>query len=157
MNFPRPDMSALQQLTQMTAALQAGAASAADPAARAEEMRRIRDEVAAVVGEASDDDGYVTATWTAEKGFAGLTLDPRAMRMPSVDLAAEIVRVSGLAREDFEAKRREAAAAFGPLPDVDLDEAQANIDEVRESFSRSLGDVQGMMEQFRRQMGDLGR
>lgn len=156
MNFPRPDLSALQQLTEMSAALQAGAATA-DPQARASEMRRIRDEMAAVVGEASDDAEYITATWTAENGFAGLTLDPRAMRMPSADLSAEIVRVSALARADFEAKRREVAAAFGPLPDVDLDEAQANIDDIRASFTQSLGDVQGMMEQFRSQMGNLGR
>lgn len=155
MNFPRPDLSAIQQLTEMSAALQAGAASS-DPAGRAEELRRIREEVASLVGEASDDEGYVTATWTAEKGFAGLTLDPRAMRMPSMDLAAEIVRVTQLARQDFEARRRELAASF-PVPDVDLDEAQANIEDVRETFTRSLGDLQGMMEQFRSQMGNLGR
>lgn len=155
MTFPRPDLSAIQQLTEMSAALQAGAASA-DPAGRAEELRRIREEVASLVGEASDDEGYVTATWTAEKGFAGLNLDPRAMRMPSMDLAAEIVRVTQLAREDFEARRRELAASF-PVPEVDLEEAQANIEDVRETFTRSLGDLQGMMEQFRTQMGNLGR
>ena len=155
MTFPRPDLSAIQQLTEMSAALQAGAASA-DPAGRAEELRRIREEVASLVGEASDDEGYVTATWTAEKGFAGLNLDPRAMRMPSMDLAAEIVRVTQLAREDFEARRRELAASF-PMPEVDLEEAQANIEDVRETFTRSLGDLQGMMEQFRTQMGNLGR
>ena len=156
MNFPRPDLSALQQLTEMTAAFQAGAASA-DPEARAAELRRLRDEVAALVGEASDDNGYITATWTSEKGFAGLTLDPRAMRMPSMDLSAEIVRVTALAREDFEARRRELAEAFGPVPGIDLDEAQANIDDIRANLTQSLGDVQGMMEQFRRQMGNLGR
>lgn len=156
MNFPRPDLSALQQLTEMSAALQAGAATA-DPQARAAEMRRIRDEMEAVVGEASDDAELITATWTAENAFASLTLDPRAMRMPSVDLSAEIVRVTALAREDFETKRREVAAALGPLPAVDLDEAQANIDDIRTSFTQSLGDVQGMMEQFRSQMGNLGR
>lgn len=156
MNFPRPDLSSLQALTDMTAALQAGA-DTSDPQARAEEMRRIRDEVAALQGEATDDAELITATYSAEKGFDGLTLDPRAMRMPSTDLAAEIVRLSGLAREDFEAKRREVAASFGPLPNVDLDEAQANINEVRDSFTRSLGDVQAMMEQFRSRMGDLNR
>lgn len=156
MNFPRPDFSALQQLTEMTAALQAGAATS-DPEARASEMRRIREEVEALVGEASDDDGYITATWTAEKGFAGLSLDPRAMRMPSVDLAPEIVRVAALARDDFEARRRELVAGLGAMPEVDLDEAQANIEEIRASFTQSLGDVQGMMEQFRSQMGNLGR
>lgn len=156
MSFPRPDLSGLQALTEMNAALQAGA-GASDPQARAEQMRRLREEVAALRGEAQDDDGYITATYTAEQGLAGLTLDPRAMRMPSMDLAAEIVRVSALAREDYETRRRELAAGLNPVAAVDLDEAQANIEEMRESFTRSLGDVQAMMEQFRNQTGNLGR
>lgn len=151
MSFPRPDLSGLQALNDLAASLRpdADTQSLQD---RAEAIKRVQEKIRELEGVGHDDDELIRATYTAADGFSGLTLDPRAMRMPSMDLAAEIVRVSRLARDDFEAKRRELASELGPAQAVDLDEAQANIAKITEQASRSMGDVQAVFEQFRNQM-----
>lgn len=149
MTFPRPDMSSLQALTELTAQMQA-AAGPTDAHERAEKMRALRDEIQSMVGTASDEAGHITATYTAADGFSGLALDPKAMRMPSVDLAAEIVRLAKEARSDFEEQRRALTSSeYGDIAAMDMEQAQANIEDVRRQFTDSLGDVQALMEKFR--------
>ncbi|WP_067431699.1 YbaB/EbfC family nucleoid-associated protein [Nocardioides jensenii] len=153
MNFPRPDLSSLKSFQDLAGSLRAEGLPE-NMQARMTAMKDAQDKIKDLEGVATDDDEYIKATYNAADGFCGLTLDPRAMRMPSVDLAAEIVRVSRLAREDFEARRRETLTELGQQPPtLDLDEAQANVAEISEAYARGMSDLQGLVEQFRNKSG----
>jgi DNA-binding protein YbaB len=151
MTKARPDLSAFQALNDLAATVRPEGFTE-QLLQRARAMEQVQERIRELQGVARTDDGYVEATYTAVDGLAGLTLDPRAMRMASEDLAEAILTVSRAAREDFEEQRREAAAELGPAPDVDLAEAERTIQDMTESYTRGVGEMQSMMERLRGQM-----
>jgi hypothetical protein len=131
-----------------------------DPGASAGALREhatraaaVRGELAGILGEASSDDGLLVAKVGAG-GLAELTIEPRAMRMPSVDLAAAIVELTRRAREDLDRRRQERAAELGVgQVGVDLDESMARLDRLRGLVAESQGDVRRVYERFRAETG----
>lgn len=151
--IPRIDVSQLTDLV--------GTAASANPsalidqlqarAARAGELReRLRD----LVGRAQSDDGTIEARFTARDGLAQLTLDPRAMRRASADLAADIVAVTAAARDDLARQRNEAATELGAdtaLPD--MSQAQDDLRVLADEYRRGAGDIRALIERYRTQLG----
>ena len=122
-----------------------------EQAARAQE---VRERSAGLVGEARNESGHVTARYTGQDGLQRLELDPRAMRLPSADLAGEIVAVTAAARADLARQRAELAAEAGLLPPLDPERARGQLAELQAEFRRNAGDVQTLVDRFR---ADLGR
>jgi len=120
--------------------------------AKADRLAGLRDQLGALLGHAATDDGYIAAAWDGT-GLRELTLEPRAMRLPSEDLAAAIVTVSRSAREDYDRQRSELLAETGALPEVDLEQSRARLAELQESFRSGTGDLLALFERFRAQSG----
>lgn len=152
MSNPPPDMPDIRALNDFAASLRPEG-FADQLTQRMEAMRAVQDEVRELRGRAESDDGLVVAAFSATEGFHGLVLDPRAMRLPSVDLAESIESVARAAREDFERQRREIVGRLGGSPAVDVDAAQREIAEVTQAATKGLGDMQALFDQFRHRMG----
>jgi hypothetical protein len=120
--------------------------------AKADRLVELRERLGDVLGRAATDDGYIAAACDGT-GLRELTLEPRAMRLPSEDLAAAIVTVSRSAREDYDRQRRELLAETGAVPEVDLEQSRAQLAELQESFRSGTGDLQTLFERFRTQSG----
>jgi hypothetical protein len=130
----------------------------ADPRAAADVLRNraaqaaaARWQLAEVVGEAATEDGLLQAKVGAA-GLRDLVIAPRAMRMPSTDLAAAIVELARQAREDLDQRRQELAAELGVARGgVDLDESLARLEQLRALVADSHGDMRRVYERFREQ------
>jgi len=146
MTVPRPEMPHLDELRQIAAELRAGGAgsTAESRAATWEAVARAAEDV---VGTASDAEGRITATWDAG-GMAGLELSPTAMRLPSMDLAEQVVAVTGRARADYERQRLEALAQASPLGGLDLGQVMGNLDRAQSALGAQAGQLQAAMEQL---------
>ena len=80
-------------------------------------FRTMAATLAELVGRAESDDGHVVVEWTSA-GLSVLDLDPRAMRLPSADLAAAIRATVTAAMADLREQTRAAIAGFGLGPDT---------------------------------------
>jgi hypothetical protein len=113
----------------------------------------LRRQLQDLVGSAASDDGRIAAEVNAA-GLAKLTLDPRAMRLASEDLAEEIVRVTALAKEDLDARRGELVREFGiSATDLDVEQVSAQLNEVVAATRRDGADLEALIERFRSQVG----
>jgi hypothetical protein len=65
--------------------------------AQVEEMQR---RMAEIVGSAVSEDERISVAFSEANGLQKLDLDPRAMRLASEDLSAEIIKLVNQARED---------------------------------------------------------
>jgi autotransporter translocation and assembly factor TamB len=112
----------------------------------------MRDRVRDLVGEARTDDGHVRATYTATAGLAELTIDPRAMRLPSKELAARIVALTAAARADLERQRAEIVAESGhDAAELSPERSEAMLSELTSAYARGMGDIQTVFDRFRSQ------
>lgn len=121
---------------------------------QAEALERSRERLNDLVGSAASEDGLIEATATDAKVLS-LTLDPRAMRKASQDLAAEIVEAVNAARIDFDAQRQEVLAELGvgAGPSVDMSTAMNDMRDMGDALQRSTADIQALVERFQRQAG----
>ncbi len=86
--------------------------------------------MADVVGRGEAAEGLVTVTVNPVGTLREITLDPKAMRLPSVDLAAAIVAAARIAERDAAAQVREIWG--GDLGGFDVAAAaQGNVDLVK--------------------------
>jgi DNA-binding protein YbaB len=120
-------------------------------------MGELQETLAALVGVAESDDGRVRAETDNASGLKKLTIDPRAMRMGSEELAETITRVVAESMADLRRKSQEAAQRVMGGRKRDLKDAKASIDQARESFDRIAVDAQGEMERLKRRIDDLSR
>jgi hypothetical protein len=124
--------------------------------AKAAEVQRL---VAAMVGRAESPDGYVKAGYGTAQGLFELQLDPRAMRMPSADLAATVLRVAAAAKEDLARQTRQAVRetygdAFDPMEALrDPANLTSRLAEISEVYGSAAKDATVVMEQLRRRLG----
>jgi hypothetical protein len=121
--------------------------------ARTERTREIRDKVRDLVGRASSDDGYVRAAYTNADGLSELVLEPKAMRLPSQDLAAVIVELTAQARADLDRQRAEVLADLNLGSDVDLESSAALLSELSNAYAGSMSEIQTVFAQFRDRLG----
>lgn len=118
---------------------------------QAEEAAAVRAQLSETTGEAASDDGLITSVVGA-RGLQELRLDPRAMRMPSEDLAKAIIDVTAQAREDMERRRLERARELGLAQErPGLDQSLAKLAELRSLIAESQGDARRVFERFQAQ------
>lgn len=118
--------------------------------AQARRAMDARAELADIVGEATSDDGLITAV-VGPRGLQGLTFDPRVMRTPSADLADAVVMVAQRASEDFIARRAEKVAEVGAAERPSLDESLQQLDRLDDMIRSGRGDARTIFERFRDQ------
>jgi len=148
MTQQRPDPSTLHLVSQMLSQF-SGGSQQGQAGEDVQKMRALQEQLARLTGEASDENDRVRVTVTAADGLAGLELDPRAMRMPAADLAAEIVSAVRRAAADLAQKRADLTEETGVRGPGSLAEAQAHAEELRSQLTHSLGDLQSVMEKLR--------
>jgi DNA-binding protein YbaB len=112
-------------------------------------MRAVRERLADLVGTGIAADGHVRVTWAAATGLDQLHLDPRAMRMPSQDLAAAIKRAVSDAMADL---RRQTAEVLRAETGASAGSSVAKIEEMREAFDSQMDDITMRIEDARRRM-----
>lgn len=120
-----------------------------------EEVRALRDRIAALVGRAESADGLVRVEYTDADGLSVLDVSPRAMRLQSAELSEAILRTVRAARADLDEQRRAATAevmgpGFDPSAPVDAAALRGRIDEAAEAFRRTSADSQALMDLVRR-------
>lgn len=135
-----------------TDAIESAMRSAKDNLAR---MGEVQEALASLVGVAESDDGRVRAETDNASGLKKLTIDPRAMRMGSEELAETITKVIAEAMADLRRKNQETAARLMGGKKRDLKDAKASIDEARASFDRIAVDARSEMERLKRRLADV--
>ncbi|MGH3392834.1 MAG: YbaB/EbfC family nucleoid-associated protein [Actinomadura sp.] len=126
-----------------------------------EEMQR---RMTGLEGRAESQDGRVSAVFTQAKGLADLRLDPRAMRTGSTELAEVIKEVAQEAKRDFERQAKALMDETFAQQDVTPDELKdmfsdpqgvtQTLGEMGKVFSGAAKEVEGILEQMRRTMGE---
>jgi DNA-binding protein YbaB len=128
-----------------------------DAESRLGKFQSLRAELTDLVGHAESADGYVVVEWSGG-GLSDLQLNPRAMRLPSDELAEAIKTAIRDARTDLGEKTQAALNAAGlerePLPS--LDDVRAQLGQMREqSIDSARKTVTGLDQamQYRRNSG----
>lgn len=115
----------------------------------ADGMRAARERLASLVGTGTAADGRVRVTWAAATGLDQLNLDPRAMRMPSQDLAAAIKSAITGAMADL---RRQTAEVMQAETGASAGGSVAKIEEMREAFGSQMDEITARIDDARRRM-----
>jgi DNA-binding protein YbaB len=119
---------------------------------RLTDMGRLQEKLSSLVGTAESEDGRVSAESDNGRGLKKLTIDPRAMRMGSEELAEVITEVVADAIADLRRRTQEALQEETGHREYDPKAAQARIQEARESFDRIALDAQSEMERLHRRV-----
>lgn len=121
---------------------------------RLAERQARREQTAELIGQGEAADGLVRVGCTARDPLAELTIHPRAMRLPSEDLAAAIRQAAALAATDLRGRTAEITRS---LVDEDDDPAgivgdpaaaQARLDQLTELATGSAADISAVVERF---------
>lgn len=112
-------------------------------------MRAAKERLSALVGTGTAADGKVRVTWAAGTGLDQLHLDPRAMRMPSQDLAAAIKAAVTEAMADL---REQTAEVLRAETGVSAGGSVAKIQDMREVFSDQMEEITARIDEARRRM-----
>lgn len=112
-------------------------------------MRAARERLESLTGTGTAADGRVRVTWTAATGIDQLHLDPRAMRMPSEELAAAIKQAITEAMADL---RRQTAEVLQTETGTSAGGSVAKIQEMREAFGSQMDEITARIDEARRRM-----
>ncbi|GAB3399852.1 YbaB/EbfC family nucleoid-associated protein [Flindersiella endophytica] len=109
--------------------------------AQVEDMQR---RMAEIVGSAVSEDERISVAFSEANGLQKLDLDPRAMRLASDDLSAEIIRLVNVAREDAQAQTQQLVAEMigGGAPDPE--QLLGQLPAFEESMAEILRDTEQM-------------
>jgi DNA-binding protein YbaB len=124
---------------------------------RLEEAAEVRERFAELAGHASAADGLVRVTSTPGDPVHELHLEPRALRLTSVDLAAAVQAAVRDAKRDLESQLKKATAGLvDPQDDPiglvgDPDAARVKLAQLGELATGSAAQVTALFEQFTRQ------
>ncbi|GAA2427011.1 hypothetical protein GCM10010191_44660 [Actinomadura vinacea] len=110
------------------------------------------------VGVAESEDGYIRVEY-GTTGVSVLEINPRALRLPSEDLAASIKRTTNAAIQNLQTKFNEVVAELGIAanPDEYLENpelAREKIQDARERFTQSMGQASESMQRLLRSLED---
>lgn len=129
------------------------AAGVSDLARQARVMTSGREALAGLTGSAESEDRTIRAV-VGPEGLRELVIEPRAMRLPSADLATTIVGLVRDASADLTRVRREKLDELGvAAPRIDLEESRAKLAELEALTRAGDGDMVAVYERFRRQLG----
>jgi DNA-binding protein YbaB len=126
--------------------------------AKAEELQR---RIETVTGTATSSDERIAVSFSEANGVQDLVLDPRVLRMPSEDLAAEIVRLVNAARTEAHGQIQQVmneTLGDGGRPDPEqigeqAAELQRSLDELMRDTMRMDGELTDVFDRMRR-LGD---
>lgn len=119
-----------------------------DQEERLAKIQEIQDAVATAVGEATSEDERIKVTYTEAGGVRDITLDPRAMRMPSEDLAAELVRLVNAARADAQQQVQKVVQDSTREGLVDPREFLEKIPDIERTIGDLMQETQTMTNQL---------
>lgn len=126
-----------------------------DAQGRQTRIQEMQASMAELVGQAADETGLVSATFTPSGGLTELEIKPRAMARGSQDLAATVKQVIQDASADLQQKMR--AIMTEAFPDhesaLDKDAAMAKAQEAQDAFNRVMTDGMAELEKIRKRMG----
>jgi DNA-binding protein YbaB len=114
------------------------------------DFSKMQDRIKEAVGKGEAADGRIVAEFRAEGGLTGLTLDPRALRMPSEELSEEIREAVNTASRDFQAQIRAAGSEMftmdqdqdqDPAKAMDPSAALASLDKIANCFAGQMKDL----------------
>jgi hypothetical protein len=91
------------------------------------------DDAEPILGYGEGADGMIQATAEVGGRLTEINLDPRVLRLTTVDLGTEIVVAVNAALADLQARIRDAVAA------PDLDNLAAQLKEVQEQSTKQMG------------------
>jgi DNA-binding protein YbaB len=117
-------------------------------------------KLADLVGKAESEDRRVSVSYTASEGLTGLTIDPRAMRGGSQELAEMILDAVRKAKKDLESQSRTVMRdLFGEdaaeTADVmrDPQAIKDRMDAMQATFESTLEQSSALVERLRRDLG----
>ncbi|MFG3438917.1 YbaB/EbfC family nucleoid-associated protein [Nonomuraea sp. NPDC047897] len=84
-------------------------------------LQQLQQRIADVRGHGVSEQGRVTAETSLTGALVGLTIDPRAMRLGSAELAEAVLRAAGRATADAERQAKELVGPFLAGTPLDTD------------------------------------
>lgn len=120
----------------------------------ADGMRAAQERISGLVGTGTAADDKVRVTWAAATGLDQIHLDPRAMRMPSEELASAIKQAITTAMTDL---RRKTAEVMKEETGVDASNSSAAIQDLQDAFNSQMSEITARVDQARRAMQDALR
>jgi DNA-binding protein YbaB len=134
--------------------LESMAAESAEYFRKAQEVRR---RLADIVGTAATEDGQIKVGWRGDAP-SDLQIHPRAMRMPSADLAQTILRLIREAKADVQRRSEEIMAeVYGEENPADLvadpEVLQRSLEAMRLSFTGAVNESMDLIKQLQRRLG----
>lgn len=118
-------------------------------------MQEMQERIAELTGQASDESGHVTATFTAAGGLTDLQIKPRALAQGSQELAVTIKQIIHEAGADLQNQIR--ALMREAFPDhetaMDRDASMAKAEEAKAAFDRMMNDAMGELDKIRKNLG----
>jgi DNA-binding protein YbaB len=126
-------------------------------------LQELQERIKSLVGRAESEDGRISVAYSEPRGVHDLQLDPRALRMPSEDLAATIERLVNEARDDFRRQTAEVAQeTFGSTMNpqnlvANLPQMEANLGEIMKAAKESSNQIARMAERLMAAFPDRGR
>lgn len=115
------------------------------------DLNKMQERIKEAVGKGEAAEGRIRAEYKSEGGLTALDLDPRALRLPAVELSAEIRAAVNAAAEDFQRQVREASSSMFKMPEnpadaIDVSGALASLDKISNGFA-------GQMKELARELG----
>ncbi|REF38037.1 YbaB/EbfC family nucleoid-associated protein [Thermasporomyces composti] len=126
-------------------------------------LQELQERIKSLVGRAESEDGRISVAYSEPRGVHDLQLDPRALRMPSEDLAATIERLVNEARDDFRRQTAEVAQeTFGSTMNpqnlvANLPQMEANLGEILQAAKESSNQIAQMAQRLLAAFPDRGR
>lgn len=130
---------------------------AAGTTARLAASQELGRRAAELAGEARSDDGLIRVVCRPGAPLHELSLDPRAMRMVSADLAEAIQAVAAAARADLDRRTAELTRELfpdgtGALGVTDAESARARMAELSELATGTVTDAQALFDRLTRSL-----
>ncbi|GLW65246.1 hypothetical protein Arub01_34900 [Actinomadura rubrobrunea] len=115
------------------------------------DFTKMRERINEAVGKGEAAEGRITAEYRMEGGLTALNLDPRALRLPAVELAEEIRKAVNAASQDLQKQVQEASSSMFKMSDdpkqaIDPSAALASLDKIANGFA-------GQMRELARELG----
>jgi DNA-binding protein YbaB len=116
-------------------------------------LAELQQKIAEATGTARSEDDRIVVTYSEGNGVEEIRFDPRVMRMPSEDLAAEVARLVNEARADARRQMQQLVSeTFGePTAIVDqLPEFQRTVDEVLRDTHQMRDQLDVLLDRMRK-------
>lgn len=110
------------------------------------DFSKMQERIKEVVGKGEAADGRIAAEYRSDGGLTALSMDPRALRLPSEELSEEIRRAVNAASQDFQTQVRAASSDMfqmdaDPNKAMDPSKALASLDKIANGFAGQMKDL----------------